>query len=471
VQRTCGPLSDGTQLTEVGIVLENLKSSPVQLTSFDLLVRSPDESELIPVQGFGSLDNNPDFNETDLGSAWGCDVASDEDASVFQALSSITCFNVGAPVSLPSSGSLTLATVRYQLGPIGEGQIAQLDLASGNVGGLNGDVVAECASCTKVSIELPADIPDTTPTPTPTTVPDQPPAQAVTSTDAIGTPENAYFTALDCDLLKAGIQDRCSFDVNASRIDVGFVVVSNVSACDFCDFAAFNFIVGDPDRSRLDPPPGSDLNLEGNPDFNDEGLTGGWQCVPPAPDNNRLPDTSPNAESFVSCFATSAPFASWLPGTQLLGATVHYAIPDDAEVGTVKLEVFGVSLGNSEGFELVDCFSTPNPIICRPATITLVDTNGAPAATNTPVPTATPTSSGGLIPISVEVTTTPTSGGGIIPLAACAEVTGDGIVTPEDAAVITSQVGKRTTRYDITHDGKVNVKDVLAAVRQLNRTC
>ncbi|HET6615036.1 MAG TPA: hypothetical protein VFH62_04035 [Dehalococcoidia bacterium] len=480
IQEDCGPLPDGTTFVDVGIILENLSGAPIYPSVFEAHVFSSEEHILHPIDGSGVLDNNPDFNEDALGTNWGCTVNPDADESPSSALSGITCFDFGFEAGVEPYATVTLATIRYDFGPDAAGERGYLEFVRGGVGTIEGSNLASCRDCTSVDIQLPSTIAPTTATPTSTPILNEEPARAIDSFDATGTPENAHFAAIDCDLAKPGLQDRCSYGVDDGLIEVGFAMVANVANCGICDVNAFNFLMSDPDRTRLDPPVGNDGNLNANPNFNEALLTQNWSCLPPPPDNNRLPDNSLAAESFLSCYSPAVPGAPWPSGAIVLGATIRYRIPEGTLPGHVVLGLSGTQVGDHLGFSVIDC-GMPDPTTCRPATITLVDTSADATATNTPIPTATPTPNGsGIRPFEITLTDTPTSvptttptpnGSSLIPLAACADVTGDGIVRLEDAAVITSQVGKRDDRYDITNDGKVNVKDVLASIRQLNRTC
>jgi hypothetical protein len=55
----------------------------------------------------------------------------------------------------------------------------------------------------------------------------------------------------------------------------------------------------------------------------------------------------------------------------------------------------------------------------------------------------------------------------------CADVTGDHRVTRRDVTWIAKQAGKKRPdmRADIVRNGKVNLGDLIAAVRQLGRRC
>jgi len=52
-------------------------------------------------------------------------------------------------------------------------------------------------------------------------------------------------------------------------------------------------------------------------------------------------------------------------------------------------------------------------------------------------------------------------------------VTGDGRVTAKDVVAETLAVvfGSRDPRYDVNHDGKMNLKDLEIVTRQLGRRC
>jgi len=55
---------------------------------------------------------------------------------------------------------------------------------------------------------------------------------------------------------------------------------------------------------------------------------------------------------------------------------------------------------------------------------------------------------------------------------ACDDVTGDGRVTGYDVAAIGAHIiGRYRAKYDLNHDGRVNMQDVRIAIRQLGRRC
>lgn len=54
----------------------------------------------------------------------------------------------------------------------------------------------------------------------------------------------------------------------------------------------------------------------------------------------------------------------------------------------------------------------------------------------------------------------------------CADVNGDGRVTPRDVSAIAAHIiGRYQTKFDLNHDGRVNMEDVKIAIRQLGRRC
>jgi len=54
----------------------------------------------------------------------------------------------------------------------------------------------------------------------------------------------------------------------------------------------------------------------------------------------------------------------------------------------------------------------------------------------------------------------------------CADVNGDGRVTPRDVSAIAAHIiGRYQAKFDLNHDGRVNMEDVKIAIRQLGRRC
>jgi hypothetical protein len=92
------------------------------------------------------------------------------------------------------------------------------------------------------------------------------------------------------------------------------------------------------------------------------------------------------------------------------------------------------------------------------------------ASVATPTPTDTPTATPTAIPTDIPTATptdTPT------PSIVCGDVTGDGRVTLADVAAETLALlrASQNPRYDVNHDGKVNLIDLAIVVRQLGRRC
>jgi hypothetical protein len=319
---------------------------------------------------------------------------------------------------------------------------------------------------------------------------------ALESFDVMSTPASGTFVAVDCDLDKTGIQDRCMYSVDADAIEVGYVVASQATVCAGCTLSAFDFVLHDDDTSRLDPPVGRDINLNANPDFNDAVHVGEWACLPPLPDNNRLPDDAGVAESFLSCFNASGSVATpLLPGSRVLAATVRYEVPETASPGVAHLTLGDASAGDIVGVPLVSCGGGNVIGECLDATITLVDPDpptAVPTATSTPTGTATPAATNTPVPTFTRIafvtvtpsptrTSTPAATNTSVPTATatrtpvahrCADVTGDGRVSGRDIAEIARNLRRRyDPQYDINRDGRVNLFVVVAAFRQLGRRC
>jgi hypothetical protein len=115
------------------------------------------------------------------------------------------------------------------------------------------------------------------------------------------------------------------------------------------------------------------------------------------------------------------------------------------------------------------CEPTPTPTPTLTPTPTDTPT---PTPTDTATPTATPTftSAATFTPTATRTATlTPTS----TPSVCLGDVDGDRRVTLADAVAETLALlrGSREARYDVNHDGKVNLKDLEIVIRQLGTRC
>jgi hypothetical protein len=214
-----------------------------------------------------------------------------------------------------------------------------------------------------------------------------------------GTPSAGFHLAVDC-IVDGPVDAACTYPDTAGPVDVGITVGNNTGVAN--DVGAFNWNVAT-DETYLVPVLGSGAGLNANPDFYETDMTTtGWACDPPASvsDTNGAVAGPGSADSFISCFDGSAPFAPFaaFPADHLTMGVVHYTHP--AGAGSVPVDTHDVSIGNGGGVELMSC----NPVItnageCFPATITFsppptgTATNTPTAtntATNTPTATATP---------------------------------------------------------------------------------
>ncbi len=154
--------------------------------------------------------------------------------------------------------------------------------------------------------------------------------------------------AIDCDPGTAGTQDFCSFLSAPAAIDVDVTVANSTSAN--VDISTFNFVVRTVEEV-LDPLPGANGDLNGNPDAVD-GLLPGMQCQPPPPNPDRNADPL-IAESFIACFNTTTGTFPVLPpdSSHTTLATVHYA----AFNGYATLELMEVGVYDSTFTEIASC--------------------------------------------------------------------------------------------------------------------
>ncbi len=107
--------------------------------------------------------------------------------------------------------------------------------------------------------------------------------------------------------------------------------------------------------------------------------------------------------------------------------------------------------------------ATPTPPGSDAHTATAVA--GPPQATPTAVPTATQPPAPSPTPERQRPTRTPERDD-------CADVTGDGRVTAYDVAAVGAHIiGRYNAKYDLNHDGRVNMQDVRIAIGQLGRRC
>ncbi len=240
-------------------------------------------------------------------------------------------------------------------------------------------------------------LPAPPPTPCSTATPSATPTQTATPT---ATPIPEFFVKVDCDPALAGIQANCSYPVDAGALDVDIYVVSESVLTEHA--ASFNFELHAPDLARLSPLPGLDVNLDGNPDFN-QSLAGSWTCAGPPPNPNTGADGPGKAVSFLSCFDASFPLPSGalLPaGGQLKLGTVHYQVPPGASPGSVPLVLSAVSVGNDAIIEYVSCLqeNVPPafPIVVGPCMDGVINLFEPPTATPTSTPTPTPTPAVGM---------------------------------------------------------------------------
>lgn len=264
-------------------------------------------------------------------------------------------------------------------------------------------------------------------------------------------PGGGIFFAVDCDLNEAGIQSECDVPLGSPSLDVG-VVVGNEGDLSY-QLAAFNFVLHDPDTSRLQPPPGADFNLNSNPDLDESQMIGPWQCNPPPPSNDTGQDGPGAAASFLSCFnAADPPNLPTLGHGSLRLAIVHYAVPAQAAPGSLELSLSDMSVADTSATDLGFCPPDFGMVVpCLPATVHFVQ----PPATATP--TVTPTSS-------------PTA----IPTTGCTgDVNGDGKVNTTDLLGVMQHMRQRnaSSRYDVNHDGKVDTTDLLIVIKNFGKTC
>jgi len=119
--------------------------------------------------------------------------------------------------------------------------------------------------------------------------------------------------------------------------------------------------------------------------------------------------------------------------------------------------------------------STTTPSPTRTATVTAIPTNTATATpTNTATKTRTPTITRTATP-SASPTQSPTATPTVAPPppTTCGDIDGDGRVTLSDGLLEALAVlfGRKNPRYDINHDGQVNIDDLLIVGSQIGKSC
>ncbi len=483
---------------DVAVVITNQSGSGSEIAGFNFILNNADISIIEPLPGVDTTppnhNNNPDFNEAEISaSGWECGpVNPDQTPGGPSSESLLSCFNGQGSVSIADGASLVLGVVHYRTGvhagstPIFIDFAAFYDSSFLELGSCQPTIETEM-NCHGAVVEM------------------QPPSPPV----GTPTPSNTAFEmAIDCDSASEGIQSECTIEPGQA-VDAPIVVTNRTSIDE--RLGALGFYLDNDDTSVLapnasdgNPPTGRD----GNPDFNEGGLTSpNWLCAPPTPSPDVTPG-GPTSESFIGCFngypATAQLIAA---GESIVIATVRLTASSNGEAhlairdGNLYSANFG-ELGTCNGFVniamacpgatiTVDSGPTTGPI----TTPTSIATN-TPVSTNTPLPTNTapptptnvPTQTPAPPPATlappsptrpartattvartatVEPTRTPSRGN------RCADVNDDGRVTRADIRDIVRRVqrGPYIAKYDINRNGRLGSGDVVAAIRQLGRRC
>jgi hypothetical protein len=344
IQAECTlPSESGTAVVDV--VLENTGATDYSWTTFDFTVHWPASLFTLPPGADTSLNDNPDLNDSALGTDWSCYVASSPTpADPNENSARLTCFFGSHTIRAGSSvkvADIHLALSQSDLRNVAVG----LDDASfGSTTQPLVNVYCFRSALTCEGASLSGGGLGATPTPTPTSVGV---AGPLSSVDLQNAPAER-FMAIDCNLIKPGVQDSCTFAANSSA-DVGIVLV-NANAYDTA-VDAFNFELTSATKAAFSPKQGVDGNLNANPDFN-ESVTGTWSCVPPAPKADTGAAAPTGSVSFLSCYnpAFNGPF---LPNDQsLLLATGHFSTGNS---GSSALSLANVNVGDDQGIGIVYC--------------------------------------------------------------------------------------------------------------------
>jgi hypothetical protein len=386
IQDNC-TLGPGAAAVDVAFVLVNNTPAGVAFSAFNFSVEDPDPGRIMPPVIAGPFtDRNPDLNQAQLSGTLVC-LPAEADSPLDRAgappgtvTSSLACYDGVAASTVPPGGQLTLATVHYFVPttaspgavPLALSEVAMADPQTITIIGCT----YPCGGATITIVSAPAHVPSPTPTPSPTATAIASATPIVISQPPVSTPTTDMYFAIDCDLTHPGVQSDCTYRLgDASEIDVGVVLVNNGPRV-FGPLSALNFAMHMPDRSRLAPLPSLSL-LDGNPDFNDAGISGAWQCTPAEADMGT--DGPAAAASYLSCIEPSTPGIGPVlaAGTDLALATVRYGVLASARPGSVLLRVDNATVVdfNSLSFDMLAGDCGPPPVVpapCLPATLHLV---------------------------------------------------------------------------------------------------
>ncbi len=189
-------------------------------------------------------------------------------------------------------------------------------------------------------------------------------------------PASGFYIAVDCNVTTPGIQDVCSYPVDATDVEVAVVAGNANEASAVMGSFQFTLVTNEP---VLDPR--ADI---ANPDFNES--LGSLNCsfVPTTPDQNPDPLV---AASFIGCLALNTADLVPFPPGEIELARVRYT----ASPGGAVLTMSSAILADEGGVDLVVC---PPAQGCFGAGVAVGDSFGTltPPPTITPTPTVTPTS-------------------------------------------------------------------------------
>lgn len=193
-----------------------------------------------------------------------------------------------------------------------------------------------------------------------------------------------------CDISSPIVEASCRA-TPGTTIEVGFVVTNRTAAP--VGVASFQFALVNDNRGLLQPLPGADNNLNGNPDFEEASFASPdtWTCAIPAPKPDTGEGGPERSVSWMGCFTIGGEQAVIQPGERLLLARVAYQVAF-AGGGEATLEFGDVFVGDD--FANTVGYCTPvDDFACDGAVIRVRGETPTPV-----VPTPVPTFSFPLIP-------------------------------------------------------------------------
>ena len=183
-----------------------------------------------------------------------------------------------------------------------------------------------------------------------------------------------------CDISSPIVEATCRV-TPGTTIEVGFVVTNRTAAP--VGIASFQFALINDSRALLEPLPGADNNVNGNPDFEEASFPSPdtWTCAIPSPKPDNGEGGPERTVSWMGCLTVGGEQAVVQPGERLLLARIRYQVSPDAE-GEAQLELADVFIGDEfastvgfctavddfacDGATIIIRGATPTPVIITP---------------------------------------------------------------------------------------------------------